>query len=69
MGYFTGNDRYGVLGFLILGLLLTAPLPAYNKYAGEFLNLGVGARPAGMGQAYVSIVDDATSCYWNPASG
>lgn len=32
-----------------------------------FLKLGVGARPMGMGSAYVALVDDATATYWNPA--
>lgn len=31
------------------------------------LKLGVGARPMGMGSAYVALVDDATATYWNPA--
>jgi len=34
---------------------------------GQFLKLGVGARAAGMGGAYVSVADDATAVYWNPA--
>lgn len=38
-----------------------------TKYAGEFLSLGVGARGLGMGGAYVAVVDDATSGWWNPA--
>jgi len=29
--------------------------------------LGVGARGLGMGGAYISVVDDATSGWWNPA--
>lgn len=33
----------------------------------SFLKIGVGARPAGMGDAYVSVVNDATATYWNPA--
>lgn len=37
------------------------------KYAGEFMELGVGARPLGMGSAFVAISDDATAPYWNPA--
>ena len=37
------------------------------KYSNEFLAIGVGARAAGMGNAVVSSVDDATSAYWNPA--
>ena len=37
-----------------------------NKYAGEWLQIGVGGRPKGMGGAYVALVDDVTSGYWNP---
>jgi hypothetical protein len=32
----------------------------------DFLNIGVGARAAGLGGAYTSIADDATASYWNP---
>ncbi len=39
-----------------------------NKYAGEFLAIGVGGRPLGMGGAYVALVNDVTAGYWNPAS-
>lgn len=38
-----------------------------TKYAGEFLSLGVGARPLGMGGAFVSISDDPSGIFWNPA--
>jgi hypothetical protein len=34
---------------------------------GAFLRAGVGARPAGLGQAFVAVADDANSTYWNPA--
>jgi hypothetical protein len=40
---------------------------AQNKYAGEFLYIGVGGRPLGMGGAYVAHVNDVTAGYWNPA--
>ena len=36
-------------------------------YAGSFRQLGLGARSVGMGGAFVSIADDATACFWNPA--
>lgn len=38
-----------------------------NKYAGEFLAIGVGGRPLGMGGAFVSLANDVTAGYWNPA--
>ncbi|OGH56188.1 MAG: hypothetical protein A3G34_17615 [Candidatus Lindowbacteria bacterium RIFCSPLOWO2_12_FULL_62_27] len=30
--------------------------------------LGFGARPAGMGNAYMAMADDATAVFWNPAA-
>jgi hypothetical protein len=41
--------------------------PEARKHANEFLNIGVGARAAGMGNAQTAVVDDVTSGYWNPA--
>ncbi len=38
-----------------------------EKYAGEFLNIGTGARALGMGGSFVAVADDGTSAYWNPA--
>jgi hypothetical protein len=35
--------------------------------AAPFLNVGVGARAIGMGGAFVSLADDASSLFWNPA--
>jgi hypothetical protein len=35
--------------------------------SGSFLRIGVGARAAAMGGAYVAVCDDITACAWNPA--
>jgi len=35
--------------------------------AAKFLSIGIGSRPAGLGNAFVSIADDPTAMYWNPA--
>jgi hypothetical protein len=40
---------------------------AADKYAGEFLKVGAGARAMGMGGAFVSVADDASAAWWNPA--
>jgi len=32
-----------------------------------FLKLGAGARATGLGEAYVSVANDASATYWNPA--
>ncbi len=58
------------LAVLVLGALclsIPASAPAADKYAGEFLTHGVGARALGMGSAFVAVADDVTAGYWNPA--
>jgi len=37
------------------------------KYSNEFLQIGVGARAAGMGNAMSATANDVTAAYWNPA--
>ena len=39
----------------------------FKKYAGEFLNNGVGSRALALGGAYVAVANDVTAGYWNPA--
>jgi hypothetical protein len=53
-----------------LGLAAPAAHAQTNtpKYSNEFLNLGAGARSLGMGKTQVSLADDATAGYWNPAA-
>ncbi|MGH8003774.1 MAG: PorV/PorQ family protein [Limisphaerales bacterium] len=55
------------VGVLCGFMLLSFSFASATKYAGEFLSLGVGARGLAMGGAYVAVVDDATSGWWNPA--
>ncbi len=58
----------GIGPALAVALLALAPAnAAAEKYAAEFLRLGVGARALGMGGAFTAIVDDASAAYWNPA--
>src|SRR5205085_5893208 len=50
-------------------LLLASSVRAqFRAYAGEFLQLGTGARSAAMGNAAIAVTNDATSGYWNPAA-
>jgi hypothetical protein len=55
----------------VLVAVVAAALPAASVAQGtsgaQFLGVGVGARAAGMGGAYVSISDDGTALHWNPA--
>lgn len=59
------------LGFVLVALFVGLQLPtsalAADKFAAEFLKIGVGARAQGMGGAFVSLANDASAAYWNPA--
>jgi hypothetical protein len=39
----------------------------FDKLYGSDLGMGIGARAIGLGGAFVSIADDASAVYWNPA--
>jgi hypothetical protein len=63
--------KFGHLVRIVLTLVgwsCFAILPvAAENYTGDFLTNGVGGRALGLGGAYVSIADDVTATYWNPA--
>jgi hypothetical protein len=58
-------SRFLTAVFIASSLAFTAQVAP--KYSNEFLNIGVGARALGMGNANVSSVEGVTSGYWNPA--
>ena len=54
----------------IIGWVLCTTIYAQNNVAttsAAFLEIGPGARALGMGSAYVSVANDASTLYWNPA--
>ena len=57
----------------LAGLLLPTAAGAANifekvgTFDGQFLKIGVGARPAAMGGAFVAVADDANALFWNAA--
>jgi hypothetical protein len=60
-----------LIGFLLILILIT-PIQSFalNKLGQtgfKFLDVGVGARPAAMGEAYTVISDDANAIFHNPA--
>jgi len=55
------------LGILLTSSFLSAEVTKVGTTALGFLKIDVGGRAAGMGGACVSITDDATAMFWNPA--
>jgi hypothetical protein len=57
------------IGSLLISVLIMGATNSASaaKYAGEFLNLGAGARPISLGGAYVAAMGDALAGYYNPA--
>lgn len=52
----------------ITALLLLGTIPVQAaRYAGEFLEIGVGARGTAMGGAMTAHTGEGSSFYWNPA--
>jgi hypothetical protein len=56
--------KFLVSAFILLSVQLQSQT---RKYSNEFLNIGVGARALGMGNANVASVEGVNSGYWNPA--
>lgn len=57
--------------FVIVVLAMAAPIHSQvtkvGTTAAPFLTIDVGARAVGMGGSFVSVADDATAMFWNPA--
>jgi len=56
------NDRLFLIGLVTIISTLRSSISF-----GDFEALGVGARPIGMGSAFVALADDVHSVYYNPA--
>ena len=56
---------------VLLSLMILGQSPVWasgpGTTAADILNIGVGARAIGMGEAYTAQADDVSSLYWNPA--
>jgi hypothetical protein len=60
---------------LMVALALISPGLAHSArqfakvgtIGGQVLKIGIGARAVAMGSSFVSVADDATAVYWNPA--
>jgi len=61
---------YKLIIFILLAIGFSLPA-CFAKGRGttgaNFLKMAVGARPLGMGGAFVAVADDANTIWWNPA--
>ena len=56
--------------FIILIFCSSTSFAAYKKVGttgAQFLKIGMGARPTGMGGSFVGLADDVNAIWWNPA--
>ena len=56
-----------ILCYILITVIPMHSTHASEKFAGDFLSLGSGARALGMGGAFVVAAEGATSSYYNPA--
>ncbi len=62
---------------IIFAIILILPAAGFSQFvsdvskagttAAAFLEVGVGSRAVGLGEAYVAIANDVSAVYWNPA--
>jgi uncharacterized protein UPF0164 len=58
----------GLLGVMLPGVVGAAQIfEKVGTFDGQFLKIGIGARAAAMGGAFVAVADDASALYWNAA--
>lgn len=61
-----GMRRWGGLRFLSVAIVLSAG-SGFADIPAAFVDIGYGARPLGMGGAYVALASDPYAVFWNPA--
>ena len=63
MIYLKGNNRFRQIRHLILFTVMLSPVATYAA----FNDIGVGARPLGLGGAFVALADDSNAANYNAA--
>lgn len=56
-----------MLSLIFLGIGFSQSISNTGTKAAQFLKIGPGARPVGMGEAFVAVANGALATYWNPA--
>lgn len=61
------NCLITIIALALVQLILLHDISGAGTDPAAFLNMGIGARAMGMGGAFISVADDSTAIYWNPA--
>ncbi|NMB65229.1 MAG: hypothetical protein GYA16_10230, partial [Spirochaetes bacterium] len=66
------TEKYTIFFLIILLLFIFTSQYTYAAGSGgtsgaDFLEIGVGSRPLGMGEAFTAEVGDVNAIYYNPA--
>lgn len=64
---FLKSFKFLVIIYFVFFSISFAASENQGKTGMAFLKVGVGARSAGMGEAYTAVATDAYAAYWNPA--
>ena len=56
-----------ILNLVILGSLSAEEFAPVGTAVAQFLEIGMGARSTGMGEAVTAVINDASAVFWNPA--
>ena len=59
--------RIYILNIIFLSILLPIEINGNGTTGASFLEIDVGSAATAMGGAYVSVANDVSSAYWNPA--
>jgi hypothetical protein len=58
--------KYYLITILVVAQFFSIELFA-GRYAGDFMMIGSGVKPLGMGGAFSAVADDGNAIYWNPS--
>jgi len=59
--------KYKIIYIFLILTFVKTPAQELSNFAGAFVDIGFGARPAALGNAYVGLANDVNSIVWNPA--
>jgi len=58
---------YYLISLMFFSFISSAPVNRNGTTSMNFLEIDIGSAGSSLGGAYVSVVDDASACFWNPA--